>query len=239
MAELQIQPHKIRSPIQLLAVWFTTLVIADSAFLTAAATITAPPWISPMLAVASVLFVPIFLIAAIVMQTRFRAHLQEDSYFSDWQKRQEEQLRQLREQQERQASNVLDLGLALISPTGVDREQQERQTSNIHDFDFILERLAEQQKRLDFILKSIVTKFEIEKLKGLAGSSPFFAKYHPELFNELKRLDAIGFIQPTTYDGLNAIRERFGDEKEQFDLKEYIALTEMGRECVKSYYGSL
>jgi hypothetical protein len=106
MAEPQIQPHKIQFPIQLVAVWFATLVITDSAFLTAAATITTPPWVSPMLALASVLFVPTFLTAAIIMQTYFRIHLQQDYYFADWQKRQEGRFWQLQEQQERQKSNI-------------------------------------------------------------------------------------------------------------------------------------
>jgi len=44
--------------------------------------------------------------AAIIMQTRFRPHLQEDLYFSDWQKRQEERLGQLTEQQERHHEQI-------------------------------------------------------------------------------------------------------------------------------------
>jgi hypothetical protein len=89
MSEAQIQPHKIKNPIQLLAVWFAALVILDGAFLTAAASINTPAWVSPMLCIASVLFVPVFLIAAIVMQTKYRTHLQDDEYFSDWLERKE------------------------------------------------------------------------------------------------------------------------------------------------------
>ena len=49
MSEAQIQPHKVKSPIQLLAVWFAALVILDGAFLTAAASIDQPSWVPPML----------------------------------------------------------------------------------------------------------------------------------------------------------------------------------------------
>ena len=42
-----------------------------------------------MLSIAAVAFVPIFLIAAFVMQTKFRAHLQDDQFYSAWQERKE------------------------------------------------------------------------------------------------------------------------------------------------------
>jgi hypothetical protein len=68
----------------MLAVWFAALVLVDGAFLAAAGLITSPAWVGPMLAIAAVVFVPVFLIAAFLMQTRFRTHLQEDSYYSKW-----------------------------------------------------------------------------------------------------------------------------------------------------------
>lgn len=89
MSKQKIEAHKITKPIQLLAVWFIALVLVDSALLTAAATISAPPWVPPMLAIAAVVFVPVFLVAAFVMQTRFRTHLQDDPYYAKWLKRRE------------------------------------------------------------------------------------------------------------------------------------------------------
>jgi hypothetical protein len=68
----------------MLAVWFAALVLVVGAFLTAAGLITSPSWVGPMLAIAAVVFVPVFLIAAFLMQTRFRTHLQEDPYYSKW-----------------------------------------------------------------------------------------------------------------------------------------------------------
>ncbi|MHC4575448.1 MAG: pYEATS domain-containing protein [Planctomycetota bacterium] len=90
MSEQKIEAHKITKPIQLLAVWFVALVVLVGALLGAAALVTAPIWIPAMLSVAAVVFVPAFLVAAFVMQTRFRAHLQDDPYYADWLKRQEE-----------------------------------------------------------------------------------------------------------------------------------------------------
>jgi hypothetical protein len=43
-----------------------------------------------MLAISAVVFVPLFLIAAFLMQTRFRTHLQEDHYYSSWLKTKEQ-----------------------------------------------------------------------------------------------------------------------------------------------------
>ncbi len=84
MAEPTIEPHRITKPIQMLAVWFAALVLIVGVFLTTARLITTPSWIGPMLAIAAVVFVPVFLIAAFLMQTLFRAHLQEDSYYAKW-----------------------------------------------------------------------------------------------------------------------------------------------------------
>ncbi len=90
MRDPKIVPHKITTPIQLLAVWFAALVFVVGAFLGAAAGIDEPSWICPMLTISAVVFVPIFLVAAFIMQTKFRTHLQEDPYYSDWLKRKEQ-----------------------------------------------------------------------------------------------------------------------------------------------------
>jgi hypothetical protein len=89
MAQPKIEAHKITKPIQLLAVWFSALVLIDSAFLVAAAKIGSPTWVAPMLSIAAVVFVPLFLAAAFLMQTVFRPQLQDDSHYSEWLKRRE------------------------------------------------------------------------------------------------------------------------------------------------------
>jgi hypothetical protein len=88
VTEPKIEPHRIDKPIKMLAVWFATLVLIDGSFLSAAKFLTAPAWVSPMLAIAAVAFVPMFLLAAFLMQTRFRTHLQDDRYYSEWLERQ-------------------------------------------------------------------------------------------------------------------------------------------------------
>ena len=89
MAEAKIEPHRITKPIQMLAVWFAALVLVIGSFLGSAAVIDEPKWICATLVVSAIVFVPLFLIAAFLMQTRFRTHLQDDKYYSDWLIRQE------------------------------------------------------------------------------------------------------------------------------------------------------
>jgi hypothetical protein len=52
-------------------------------------------------------------------------------------------------------------------------------------------------------------------------------------FDEIKRLDSIGFIRPTpTYrdgHGFNAIREENERNESEFDLKKYVELTDEGK----------
>ena len=57
MSEPAIQPHKVRSPIQLLAVWFAALVLIEAAFLASAAMIGNPAWLAPTLVIAAIAFV--------------------------------------------------------------------------------------------------------------------------------------------------------------------------------------
>lgn len=89
METQKIEAHKITKPIQLMAVWFIALLLIDSAFLTAAANITAPSWLAPTLAISAIVFVPIFLGGVFLMQTVFRKELQDDPFYSEWLKRQE------------------------------------------------------------------------------------------------------------------------------------------------------
>src|SRR5690242_3273870 len=90
MPEPKIEPHKITTPIQLMAVWFAGLVLLEGAFLAGASKITNPPWVAAMLAISAIGFVPLFLIGVFLMQTRFREQLMEDKHYADWLKRREE-----------------------------------------------------------------------------------------------------------------------------------------------------
>ena len=90
MKTQKIEAHKITKPIQLMAVWFVALLFIDSAFLTAAVNISTPSWLAPTLVISAIIFVPIFLISIFLMQTVFRKELQDDPFYSEWLKRQEE-----------------------------------------------------------------------------------------------------------------------------------------------------
>ena len=79
-----LKPHKITKPIQLIAVWFSTLILIDWVLLSGAKNITNPSWVTPLLSIAAVSFVPVFLILAFVMQTKYRPQLQDDQYYADW-----------------------------------------------------------------------------------------------------------------------------------------------------------
>lgn len=124
MTEPKIEPHRITKPIQMLAVWFAALVFVIGEFLAAAGLITSPSWVAPMLAIAAVVFVPVFLIAAFLMQTRFRTHLQEDSYYSKWLEKQE--LAFVGFKAENAFSNPNNSTIALRGPESVDEFERRR-----------------------------------------------------------------------------------------------------------------
>ena len=90
MADPQIQPHRITKPIQVLAVWMLGLVILDGSFLTSARFLTEPAWLPPLLVISAVAFVPLFLIALFLLQTKFRPQLQEDAYYVEYLEREAE-----------------------------------------------------------------------------------------------------------------------------------------------------
>ena len=85
-----ILPHKITKPIQLIAVWFLSLLLIETTFFTAAANISEPSWVCPTLVITAICFVPIFLVGIFLMQTVFRNELQEDQYYSEWLRRREQ-----------------------------------------------------------------------------------------------------------------------------------------------------
>ena len=84
MAEQQIEPAKIRTPIQLLAAWLLGLILVNGSFLAAAATLQRPDWAAGLLVVCAALNVPVFIGAIFLLQTRFRPQMQEDAYYSQY-----------------------------------------------------------------------------------------------------------------------------------------------------------
>lgn len=83
LSDRQIEPHRIRQPIQLLAAWLVALIAVVTVFLTAAANVKEPPWAPALLVISSILFVPFFLGFIFLLQTKFRREIQEDKYYAE------------------------------------------------------------------------------------------------------------------------------------------------------------
>lgn len=60
------------------------LVLLVGSFLAGARVLTKPDWVPPLLVIAAVSLVPLFLLLLFLMQTKFRPQLQEDVYYSKW-----------------------------------------------------------------------------------------------------------------------------------------------------------
>lgn len=84
MAEQRIEPHKVTKPIQLLAAWLVGLIVTNGIFLSAALNLDASTWERGALVISAIANVPLFLLALFILQTRFRAELQEDTYYSEY-----------------------------------------------------------------------------------------------------------------------------------------------------------
>jgi hypothetical protein len=84
MAERTIEPHRVTKPIQLLAAWLVGLVTTNASFLATAVHLEPSTWVRGALIIASVVNVPLFLLALFVLQTRFRAELQEDTFYAEY-----------------------------------------------------------------------------------------------------------------------------------------------------------
>ena len=79
-----IQPHKVTKPIQLLAAWMIGLIATNATFLAAATYLSPSSWERGALIIAAIVNVPLFIIALFLLQTRFRAELQEDHFYSEY-----------------------------------------------------------------------------------------------------------------------------------------------------------
>ncbi len=75
--------HKITKPIQLLSAWLVGLTAIDASFLGAAISLRGT-WESQALVIGAIANVYVFIFALFLLQTRFRAELQEDSYYSEY-----------------------------------------------------------------------------------------------------------------------------------------------------------
>jgi hypothetical protein len=84
MGQERILPHKVTKPIQLVAAWLVGLVLIDGCFLGTALYLSGSEWARIVLIMASIINVPLFLGAIFLLQTKFRAELQEDTFYSQY-----------------------------------------------------------------------------------------------------------------------------------------------------------
>jgi hypothetical protein len=88
-------------------------------------------------------------------------------------------------------------------------------------------------RALRMVIQGMVTKYESDKLAGLEREGPFLCYYSDDLYEELKRLRAMGLVHHNEGTGLRDIRRDFKDRSEQFDLKRFFHITSEGKEYVR------
>ena len=124
---------------------------------------------------------------------------------------------------------IRDLGFAeaktsrAITDLSARQQQQERQLSEQRD----------AIRSLQFALQGIVTRYELDKLRGLVAEAPFLCYYSDDLYNEMKRLRAMGLVGNHDSVGLGTIRGEYKDRDRKFDLKRYFFITAQGREYLR------
>lgn len=98
------------------------------------------------------------------------------------------------------------------------------------------DQLSKQQaeiRSLQVALQGIVTRFELDKLLGLSKEEPFLCYYSEDLYEELKRLRAMGLVQNHEGVGLGTIKREYKDKSQKLDLKRFFYITVEGQEYLK------
>ena len=122
----------------------------------------------------------------------------------------------------------------VIRDLGVSETKTKIEISAIKTRQFSHEtRLTKQQaqiRSLQVTLQGIVTQYEMDKLVGLAKEEKFICYYSNDLYNELKRLRAMGLVYHHEGVDFTTIRRKYKDRDKKFDLKRYFYITKKGRE---------
>jgi hypothetical protein len=84
MEGTRLVPERITSPFQLMAAWFSMLILLVSVLLAAAVNITRPNWAAGYLVIFSSVVVAAVLGCVTLMLTVFRPHLQEGKEYAQW-----------------------------------------------------------------------------------------------------------------------------------------------------------
>ena len=91
------------------------------------------------------------------------------------------------------------------------------------------EELQEIIDALSVALEGITTKYERDHLEKLRPNAGDMVKFGPNFFEEIERLDSIGFIEPIKRDGIIAMKNEHGNNGEKLYLREYVKLTNKGK----------
>jgi hypothetical protein len=106
------------------------------------------------------------------------------------------------------------------------RSRQENQETQ-------LSRQQAEIRSLQVALQGILTVYEYDKLVGLSREGPFLCYYSDDLHNEVKRLRAMNLVHHHEGVGLTTIRNNYKDKNQQFDLKKFFYITELGHEYLR------
>ena len=93
-----------------------------------------------------------------------------------------------------------------------------------------LGRQQAQIRSLSVALQGIVTRYEFEKLVGLHADAPFMCYYSEDLYQELKRLRAMGLVRHHEGTGLSTLKREYKDRNATFDLRRFFYITASGVE---------
>jgi len=106
-------------------------------------------------------------------------------------------------------------------------------------FEVTLEDLKDQQNAqqsdlnaIKIALRGLVTKYEYRHLAQLNAAGPYNVQFGNKFFDEITRLDDIGYIEPTGSNpqGFVTIRDKFSAHPEtRFNLKDYMQITSDGK----------
>jgi hypothetical protein len=88
--------------------------------------------------------------------------------------------------------------------------------------------LETEMQALQMAVTGLVTKHELMHLKNLAAEGIAVVRFSKIMVQELDHLDAMMYIVPLDPRGLNAIEQDYGNGLDDFDLKQYVGITQEG-----------
>lgn len=102
----------------------------------------------------------------------------------------------------------------------------------LEDIQFQQEAQRSDLTAIKIALRGLVTKYEYGHLARLNADGAYDVQYGNKFFDEITRLDDIGYIEPTVGNpqGFVTIRDRYATQAGvRFNLKDYVQITNDGR----------